>query len=111
MEYPQAPYKQLQYIAEIACATRKEMSLPNSKLSNKISTRVSKEAAGLVYDGFSIAEIAEVAIYPFFSEEGGVESERTFIKQIVQKYVENPNDTKDNLFNDSDIAGKKDLPF
>jgi len=32
-------------------------------------------------------ESAEISIFPFFSNDGGVDSERTYVKQLVQKYV------------------------
>jgi hypothetical protein len=51
-----------------------------------MSTRLSVELAGLLEDGFTLEEGAEVAIYPFFDADGGVDSERTFMKQLVQKY-------------------------
>jgi hypothetical protein len=41
----------------------------------------------LLYDNFTIAEAAEAAIYPHFSADGGVDSERTFVKQVVQQFV------------------------
>jgi hypothetical protein len=43
--------------------------------------------AGLIYDGFSLQEAAEVCVYPFFSDAGGADSERTYMKQLVQKYL------------------------
>jgi len=46
------------------------------------------ETAGLLYDGFSLAEAAEVSFYPFFSEDGGADSERTFVKQLVQRHID-----------------------
>ena len=42
----------------------------------------------LAEDGFNLQEIAECMIYPEFEKEGGVESERTFVKQMVQKYID-----------------------
>jgi len=33
-----------------------------------------------------LAEAAEVCIYPFYDRSGGLDSERTYIKQLVQKY-------------------------
>ena len=57
-----------------------------------VSTRASVEMAGLVYDGFDLFESAEISIFPFFSNDGGVDSERTYVKQLVQKYVQNDND-------------------
>lgn len=110
MKFPKAQVSALQAIAEIAGMTRTEARQANAKLTTKISTRVSVECAGLIYDGFTIAEMAEVAVYPFFSEEGGVDSERTFVKQIVQKFCVNPDTKKDDLFGAEDI-NKEDLPF
>jgi hypothetical protein len=52
---------------------------------------------GLLYDGFTLMEAAEVAILPFFSQDGGLESERTYVKQLVQKYIKT---TDENLFNE-----------
>lgn len=73
-------------IAEIASATRKELNNSNPKIQTAISTRMTVEAAGLAVDGFTLNEIAEVAFYPLYDASGGVNSERTFIKQLVQKY-------------------------
>jgi ATP-dependent Lon protease len=63
----------------------------NGKLTSMVSTRASVEMAGLIYDGFELSEAAEISIYPFFSQDGGVDSERTYIKQLVQKYQKDVN--------------------
>lgn len=86
LRFPEVDTKKLSNIAEIADMTRKELKSESAKISTSISTRLSIEIADLVKDGFTIAEAAEVGIYPFFSPEGGVDSERTYIKQIVQKF-------------------------
>ena len=86
MEFPDTDAAAMKAIAAIAAATRTECQTENPKLSTSISTRLSIEMASLIHDGFTLLEAAEVAIYPFFSEDGGIDSERTFIKQIVQKY-------------------------
>jgi hypothetical protein len=59
------------------------------------------EIAGLLYDGFGLDEAAEVTVYPQFSEDGGMESERTYVKQLVQKYVSDG--SSDDLFNEEEI--------
>lgn len=74
-------------ICDIAAHTRDQIKLDDGRLTNFLSTRSVEEMAELVNDGFSLAEIAETVIYPEFSNEGGVESERTYIKQLVQKFV------------------------
>ena len=42
-------------------------------------------------------ESAEASIYPHFSDDGGADSERTYMKQFVQKYVQDE-DTPGELF-------------
>ena len=69
-----------------------------NKISTIVSTRVNVEAAGLVYDGFTLLEAAEIAILPYFSNDGGLDSERTFMRQLVQKFVKT---TDESLYNDA----------
>ena len=97
MMYPEVDSDDLKAVAEIAHNTREVSRSEVAKLSNMISTRASVEMAGLLYDGFTLMEAAEVAILPFFSNDGGLESERTYVKQLVQKYIKT---TDENLFNE-----------
>jgi MoxR-like ATPase len=87
MTYPNVDAKTLSAIAEIAHTTRLQVKSDDPKVTTSISSRLTVEMAGLVHDGFSLAEAAEVCIYPFFSDAGGTDSERTFMKQLVQKYM------------------------
>mgnify|MGYP003347106308 CR=1 FL=1 len=105
---PKCPIEMINTIAEIASITRKELSNDNSRISSAISTRLTVEMAGLVEDGFTLGEAAEVCIYPFYDAAGGVDSERTYIKQIVQKYCANASDDR-NIFNTG--ADAKAMPF
>jgi len=50
-----------------------------------------------------------VSVYPQFSNDGGVDSERTFIKQLVQKYINDGSD--DDLFNVEDIDDEYDSDY
>lgn len=97
-KFPEADEYSLNALAEIADTTRQLIKTDMSKVSTIISTRVNVEAAGLIYDGFSLMEAAEIAILPYFSNDGGLDSERVFIKQLVQKYIKSDADT--NLFNE-----------
>ena len=99
--YPRATSAELRAIAEIGNETRINIKSDNPKVSALISTRMSVEMGSLLVDGFTLAEIAEVAIYPFFSEEGGLDSERTYMKQLVQKYIKT---TDKALFNTEDAT-------
>jgi MoxR-like ATPase len=90
--YPEVSQDDLKAIAEIAHHTRTQAMSDSGKVTSMVSTRASVEMAGLVYDGFDLFESAEISIFPFFSNDGGVDSERTYVKQLVQKYVQNDND-------------------
>ena len=85
--YPEVSDEDLTAVAEIAHHTREISKGETGKLTNMISTRASVEFAGLIYDGFNLFESAEISVFPFFSTDGGVDSERTYITQLVQKYV------------------------
>jgi len=87
MTYPDLDPKIATAIAEIADTTRTQVRSEDPRVSTTISSRVTVEMAGIIYDVFSLTEAAEVCIYPFFSDAGGVDSERTFMRQLVQKYV------------------------
>ena len=93
--------KEIDSVAAIVNDTRKELNSEMPRISTHISTRSSVEMVSLIYDGFELSEAAEVCIYPQYSNDGGVESERTYVKQLVQKYVNDGSD--DNLFNDEEI--------
>ena len=85
--YPTLPKKTAMNIAEIAGQTRVEVSTDSPRISSAVSTRAVIEIAGLMSDGFAIEECAQVSIYPLYSNDGGMQSERTFVKQLVQKYI------------------------
>lgn len=86
MTYPTVDVNALSAIAGIACHTRDQMKSEDPKVTTSISSRITVEMAGLLNDGFNLAEAAEACIYPFFSSAGGNDSERTYMKQLVQKF-------------------------
>ena len=92
--YPSIDAKGAENLAEIASLTRKELESDMSQISTMISTRSVIEMAGLLVDGFTLPEVAQVGIYPLYSAEGGLQSERTYVKQIVQKFVDDGSDEK-----------------
>jgi len=98
--FPHVDPELLKSVAEIAHTTRMESKSDTGKVSCGVSTRTSVEMAGLIYDGFGIDEAAEVSIYPQFADDGGMDSERTFVKQLVQKYVSDG--SSEDLFNEED---------
>jgi Holliday junction resolvasome RuvABC ATP-dependent DNA helicase subunit len=96
--YPDMEVSDAENLAEIAKLTRDEIQSDQPQISTMISTRSVIEMGGLLVDGFSLGEVAQVGIYPLYSEEGGLQSERTFMRQIVQKFISDGSD--ENLFND-----------
>ena len=86
-KFPKVNKQQLSNIVNIAQLTRDNVKSNDPRLSNLISVRTTVELAEMINDNFSLEEIAELIIFPMYSDEGGNDSERTFIKQIVQKYL------------------------
>lgn len=112
--YPGLPAPVLNFVTDITAATREEIKTESPRISHTISTRMAIEIAGLLADGFTLDEAATVCIYPHYSTEGGAESERTFIKQLVQKYCDDG--SSDNLMgNDAnkidDASASTSMPF
>jgi nitric oxide reductase NorQ protein len=101
--YPNLDVKAIEGIAGIVGDTRIEMVNESPRISTHVSTRASVEMAGLIYDGFTLEEAAMVLIYPRYDAAGGLDSERTFVKQLVQKYMPTNADT-DDLFNVEDTT-------
>ena len=91
----------LESIAGITEMTRKECNNDESRLSAPVSTRTAVEMASLLFDGFTLDEASQITIYPQYSADGGVDSERTFVKQIVQKFCDDG--TEEDLFNTEDM--------
>ena len=100
--FPHVDSDMLKSVSEIASSTRVESNSESGRISSGISTRTSVEIAGLLYDGFGLDEAAEVTIYPQYDATGGVDSERTFVKQIVQKFCDDG--SSDELFNEDEMA-------
>ncbi len=95
--FPLVNKKALDNVAQITAMTRQECNKEESRLSSPVSTRTSVEVAGLLFDGFKLEEAAEITMYPQYSNDGGIDSERTFVKQIVQKFCDDG--TEEDLFN------------
>jgi hypothetical protein len=79
---------------------RKEVNTDSPRLSTIVSTRNTIEIAELIIDGFSIQDAAELLIYPLYPNDGN-DSERVFVKQLIQKYVGSK--SKEQLFDLTDL--------
>jgi len=99
--FPNVDNTVLGNVSKIANLTRVESKSDTARLPFGISTRTTVELSGLLYDGFNLEEAAEVSIYPQYDAAGGVDSERTFVKQIVQKFCDDG--TTDDLFNEGEV--------
>ena len=105
--FPTVDETALKNVADITHLTRIEAGNDNPRITSGVSTRTSVEIAGLLFDGFGLMEAADITIYPQYDATGGVDSERTFVRQIVQKFVSDGSD--ENLFTDHEIDGDADM--
>jgi MoxR-like ATPase len=95
-KFPKLTADQINAVADIADITRNEWRSEEGKLTNMMSTRMSVRVCELLEDGFSLLEAAEVSIVPFFDASGGLDSERTYVKQVIQKHLAT---AKEDIFN------------
>ena len=100
--FPHVDTTLLGNVAKIASLTRTEAGSDTARIGSGVSTRTTVELCGLLYDGFTLEEASEVSIYPQYDSTGGVDSERTFVKQIVQKFCDDG--SSDDLFNEDEMA-------
>ena len=100
--FPHVDTTLLSNVAKIASLTRTEAGSDTARIGSGVSTRTTVELCGLLYDGFTLEEASEVSIYPQYDNTGGVDSERTFVKQIVQKFCDDG--SSDDLFNEDEMA-------
>ena len=99
--FPHVDSKTISNVSKIASLTRSESSSDTARIPSGISTRTTVELMGLIYDGFDLSEASEVCIYPQYDNTGGVDSERTFVKQIVQKFCDDG--SSDDLFIEDEV--------
>lgn len=84
--FPNIPMKKLKNIAELAHQISVDYHSDSPNVENLVSTRMCVETAEYINDGFLLSEAVEATVYPFFDKDGGNESQRSFVKQIVQKF-------------------------
>jgi nitric oxide reductase NorQ protein len=85
-KFPTINEKTLLSLCSIVGDIRKETNTDSPRISTIVSTRNTIEIAELIVDGFSIHDAAELLIYPLFPNDGN-DSERVYVKQLIQKYV------------------------
>ena len=99
-KFPTIDENQLLKLCSIVGDIRKEINTDSPRISTMISTRNTIEIAELIMDGFSIHDAAELLIYPLYPNDGN-DSERVYVKQLIQKYVGSKN--KKQLFDITDL--------
>jgi len=111
--YSEVSDKLLEAITKIASDTRETIKSEDPKVSTIISTRMAVEMADLLNDGFTLLEVAEVCVYPFFSNAGGMDSERVYMKQMVQGFLPTEFDDKQTPWDNDgeEKSGENKVPW
>ena len=106
MKYPELNAISTEMICDISSKIRDEARRDNAKISSVLSTRMLLEIAEMILDDFNLEEIAELIIFPQYPDDGGTDSERIYIRQLVQKYIQKGD--KEDLFTDEDFRALDD---
>ena len=99
-KFPSIDDKALNNLCSIVSSIRKEINSDTPRLSTMVSTRNTIEIAELLDDGFSLEDASQLLIYPLFPNDGN-DSERVFVKQLIQKFVQA--ESKKQLFDITDL--------
>jgi len=97
----------MKVLAKISDDLIAQCRIEDASISTFIAPANMVEMAELVMDGFTLEEISEAAIYPEYPDDGGADSERAFVKGVLQKYC--PKDVKSPLHDP--LEGKKVVDF
>ena len=92
-------------LCDIVKDIRKEVKSDTPRISTTISTRATLEIVELLEDAFTLEQAIEILVYPLFSDEGGNDSERTYVKQVVQKYL--TSNTNRRVYENAENKAKK----
>lgn len=85
--FGELPSSDIDRVADIVTLIRSDVEKEDGMLERNLSTRHSIEMASLLNDGFSMEEVLEIVVYPNYSTEGGLDSERTYVKQMIQSVM------------------------
>jgi len=99
-KFPSIDDKVLNNLCSIVSSIRKEINSDTPRLSTMVSTRNTIEIAELLDDDFSLEDASQLLIYPLFPNDGN-DSERVFVKQLNQKFVQA--ESKKELFDITDL--------
>jgi len=100
---PNVNVSTLKDLADLSEKIRSDYESDAPTVNTLLSTRMCVETASLIADGFSLVEASEASVYPFFDKEGGAQSARTFVKQIVQSYTDHGDKDASELFGTEDF--------
>ena len=101
LRYPDVTNEHIDILTSIYVQINDEVERETGKIQTGISTRKILGSARLLNNGFTLSEAIEAVIIENFSKEGGTESERTFVSQIVQKFIPSEELMSDNIFSHS----------
>ncbi len=82
----------------------------DGEVTTMFSTRMVIECTESLIDGFKLMEALEVTLLPLFDADGGADSDRTKVMQIIQKFIPNEDLGKDNIY-DQTSGSAKPNPF
>jgi midasin (ATPase involved in ribosome maturation) len=98
-------------LCRIANDTKEQSRMEDAKIDSFIPTGTVVEMAEMVLDGFSLKEIVATSVYPLYGEEGGADSQRLYVKQMVQKYLGKDPDPNSPINDPAKPAGKVRINF
>jgi len=95
MMFPSVKVKDLENVVDLSEKIRLDYESDAPQVNTLLATRECIEVVGLIDDGFSFIEATTEGVLPLFSKEGGTQSPRTFVLQILQNYGDSTSESVD----------------
>lgn len=85
--FPNVSGHDIKNVAEAVGQIREDVAKDDGQLTHNLSTRHSIDMASLLNDGFSIWDTLELIVWPQFDTDGGMDSDLTYAKSLIQAVV------------------------
>lgn len=115
--FPDVKHFHRKKVAKIVSMVRNDVKSEDGQLEHNLSTRHSIQMVSLINDGFHLEEALELIVWPQYDEEGGADSDRVYVKQLVQSVIEedpeafdDDDEEEDTVVNDADDDDDDGIP-
>jgi len=100
--FPEVSDHNRKMVAKAVTVVREDVKEEDGQLTHNLSTRHSIEMASLINDGFSVKETLDLVVWPQYDTDGGMESDQSYVKKLVQSVITEEPEPIENKYDESE---------